>query len=51
MRTSNAIFLLQFLFMDGTHVAKGCKTNYKNIRTKQPGLSVELVMRLERQTS
>ena len=35
----------------GTHVANGCKINYKNIKTGQPGLSVELAMRVDQQTS
>ena len=31
--------------------ANGCKINYKNIKTGQPELSVELAMRLDQQTS
>ena len=34
-----------------TRVAKGCKINYKNIITGQPGSSVEIAMRFDLQTS
>ena len=40
-----------YCFHYGTHVANGCKINYKNIKTGQPGLSVELATRLDQQTS